>query len=108
MRISEIWYYATVNETDPKKVEKIKSSIIKNGWNGTPILVHSVQCEVINGCHRLAALRQLFEEDEMDDIEVAEAVDEIIDRYCEENDITMDEIRHIEDVFEGTEFENYI
>ena len=45
----------------------------------------------------------------MGDIEVAEEVNEIIDRYCEENDITIDEIPYdsLGCIFAGTEIEKY-
>ena len=94
-----------VNDVDENKVEKIKQSIIKNGWQGCPILYTDLG--LVTGSHRLEALKKIEKEEESIDIldeNVAEDVSDIINEYCEENGIYWDEIdfSNLRDIFTGT------
>lgn len=100
----------TVNEVDQNKVEEIKKSIVANGWQGAPILYTNLG--LVTGSHRLAALREIEETEDDDDVlfeDVAEDVTDIINDYCEKNDMTWDEIdfSYLRDIFSGTWVEEY-
>lgn len=114
MKAYEIMEFAKVNDTDAEKVEEIANSLKKSGWVGAPMLVMSSQGILITGSHRLAALELLERDAEwdgtLDDFgDVAEDVTDIIEAYCEENDMTIDEIDFgdLGRVFEGTWVEEY-
>lgn len=99
-----------VNEVDEKKVSEIKESILKNGWKGAPILYTNLG--LVTGSHRLAALREIEETGEDDDVlfeDVAEDVTEIIDEYCSSHDTYWDELdfSSLRDIFSGTWVEEY-
>ncbi len=47
-----------INSTDNKKVDRLVQDILKNGWNGPPILVEGTN--LVTGSHRRAALQKLF------------------------------------------------
>ena len=101
--------FAKVNSTEAGKVEEIAESIRENGYIGAPILVAAASGILITGSHRLAALELLADEMDVDDMEVAEDVQDIIDAWCEENDATADEIdfSSLASVFAGTWVEQY-
>lgn len=108
MIASEIMYYTPINKTDPRKVSEIIDSITANGWHGSPILVSTSHGRLITGSHRLEALKSLdFDPDDLGD--VAEDVDDIIDKWCEDNDSTIDDIDHsdLAQIFRGTWVEQY-
>ena len=99
-----------VNDVDEKKVSEIKESILANGWQGAPILYTNLG--LVTGSHRLAALREIEETGEDDDVlfeNVAEDVTDIINSYCEENDIYWDELDfgNLGEIFAGTWVEEY-
>src|SRR5690625_378936 len=107
--------YPPINETDEEKVNEIVESILKNGWQGAPILYHEL-IGLITGSHRSVALERIFEMYDNDELteeqiktvekidysgEYAYDVTEIVDRYLDAgNDIQYDYLRPI---FEGTE-----
>lgn len=111
MKYREIRYYNLINEVDEAKVKEIAESIRNNGFIGCPILVTGE--ELITGSHRLAALKMLDEEGDLDeDIEVAEDVTELVEeafvRFEEENFYTPDlDCSDIGWIFEGTWVEEY-
>lgn len=102
----------TVNEVDQSKVEEIKKSILKNGWKGAPILYTNLG--LVTGSHRLAALREIEEDDDVldDDVlfeNIAEDVTDIIDDYCESQDTYWDELdfSNLREIFASTWVEEY-
>lgn len=100
----------TVNEVDQNKVEEIKKSIVANGWQGAPILYTNLG--LVTGSHRLAALREIEETEDDDDVlfeNIAEDVTDIINSYCEEHDIYWDELDfgNLGEIFAGTWVEEY-
>lgn len=100
----------TVNEVDQNKVEEIKKSILENGWLGAPILYTNMG--LVTGSHRLAALQEIEETGEDDDVlfeDIAEDVTHIINSYCEEHDICWDELDfgNLGEIFAGTWVEEY-
>ncbi len=100
----------TVNEVDQNKVEEIKESILANGWQGAPILYTNLG--LVTGSHRLAALQEIEETGEDDDVlfeDIAEDVTDIINSYCEEHDIYWDELDfgNLGEIFAGTWVEEY-
>lgn len=99
-----------VNDVDEEKVEEIKNSILTNGWKGCPILYTDLG--LVTGSHRLAALQSIEETEDDDDVlfeNIAEDVTDIINDYCEKNDMTWDEIdfSYLRDIFKGTWVEEY-
>lgn len=96
MKAMDILNFCPINETDGAHVAEIKKSIMANGWNGAPILVHEGCGMLITGSHRLAAIKDIYDNEwdfDLDAIgDVAESVDDIIENYCAENDCTIDEI----------------
>lgn len=111
MKAREIMFCFPINSADPDKVSELANSIKTNGWRGAPILVCQDHNHLITGSHRLAALEMLaddgFDIDSLGDI--AEPVDDLIDKWCEENDTTIDDIRYdyLSEVFAGTWVEQY-
>lgn len=100
----------TVNEVDKNKVEEIKKSIVANGWQGAPILYTNLG--LVTGSHRLAALQEIEETGEDDDVlfeNIAEDVTDIVNDYCEKNDMTWDELdfSYLREIFTGTWVEEY-
>lgn len=100
----------TINEVNHDKVEEIKKSILENGWQGAPILYTNMG--LVTGSHRLAALQEIEETGEDDDVlfeDIAEDVTDIINSYCEERDIYWDELdfSSLRDIFSGTWVEEY-
>lgn len=100
----------TVNEVDQNKVEEIKKSILENGWLGAPILYTNMG--LVTGSHRLAALQEIEETGEDDDVlfeNIAEDVTDIINDYCESHDTYWDELdfSSLRDIFSGTWVEEY-
>lgn len=99
-----------VNDVDENKVSEIKKSILKNGWKGAPILYTNMG--LVTGSHRLAALREIEETEDDDDVlfeGVAEDVTDIVNDYCEKNDMTWDELdfSYLREIFAGTWVEEY-
>ena len=99
-----------VNDVDAEKVEEIKKSIMENGWQGAPILNSNLG--LVTGSHRLAALKEIDDYEDDDDVlfeDVAEDVTDIINDYCEKNDMTWDELdfSSLREIFTGTWVEDY-
>lgn len=99
-----------VNDVDEKKVSEIKKYILKNGWKGAPILYTNMG--LVTGSHRLAALQEIEESGEDDDVlfeDVAEDVTDIINDYCSSHDTYWDELdfSSLRDIFSGTWVEEY-
>lgn len=99
-----------VNDVDEKKVSEIKKSILENGWLGAPILYTNMG--LVTGSHRLAALREIEETEDDDDVlfeNIAEDVTDIINDYCDKNDMTWDELdfSYLREIFAGTWVEEY-
>ena len=113
----EISSLPMVNDVDEKKVSEIKESILKNGWKGAPILYTNLG--LVTGSHRLAALREIEEDDDVldddvldDDVpfeNIAEDVTDIIDDYCESHDAYWDELdfSNLREIFAATWVEEY-
>ena len=100
----------TVNEVDQNKVEEIKKSILENGWLGAPILYTNMG--LVTGSHRLAALQEIEETGEDDDVlfeDIAEDVTDIINDYCEKNDMTWEDLdfSYLREIFAGTWVDEY-
>lgn len=100
----------TVNEVDQNKVEEIKKTIVANGWQGAPILYTNLG--LVTGSHRLAALQEIEETGEDDDVlfeNIAEDVTDIINDYCEKNDMTWEDLdfSYLREIFAGTWVEEY-
>ena len=123
MKYEDISHMAPINGADETKVLGLASSMLEDGWQGSPILVHEKQGMLITGSHRLAALRlieqryrdgELTDEQEQSadrlfDTDLAEDVSDIVDDWCESHDCTIDDIPFdsLGDVFAGTEIEDY-
>ena len=109
MTYGEIRGFAPVNDVDSDKVHAIAESIRANGFVGAPILVCAASGMLITGSHRLAALAELSEDECVEDMDVAEDVQDIIDAWCEENDACIDDIDFsaIGGIFAGTWVEEY-
>lgn len=106
----EISSLPTVNEVDQNKVEEIKESILANGWQGAPILYTNLG--LVTGSHRFAALREIEESGEDDDVlfeNIAEDVTDIINEYCEKNDMTWEDLdfSYLREIFAGTWVDEY-
>lgn len=108
----EISSLPMVNDVDEKKVSEIKESILKNGWKGAPILYTNLG--LVTGSHRLAALREIEEDDDVldDDVlfeNIAEDVTDIIDDYCSSQDTYWDELdfSNLREIFASTWVEEY-
>lgn len=111
MTYEDIRGFAPVNSTNPDRVKDLADSIREHGYVGSPILVAAKTGILVTGSHRLAALSFLAEEGNIDvwGMEVAEDVQDIVDRWCEENDATIDDIdfANLSNVFSGTRVEKY-
>lgn len=99
-----------INEVDKNKVEEIKESILKTGWQGAPILYTDLG--LVTGSHRLAALRSIEETGEDDDVlfeDIAEDVTDIVNDYCEKNDMSWEDLdfSYLREIFAGTWVEQY-
>lgn len=99
-----------INDVDPVKVEELKASILKNGWQGAPIFYTNTG--LVTGSHRLAALREIEETEEDDSVldeDIAEDVTDIVNEYCESHNTCWDEINFssLRDIFAGTWVEEY-
>lgn len=109
-----------VNGTDKKKVDRLADDILKNGWNGPPVLVEGTS--LISGSHRRAALQKLLNigdystADRIDKIlsddSIGEDVSDIMDdwRVRMENEygfITNTPYDDLSRIFEGTRVEEY-
>lgn len=106
----EISSLPTVNDVNHDKVEALKKSILSNGWKGAPILYTNMG--LVTGSHRLAALQEIEETGEDDDVlfeDIAEDVTDIINSYCEERDIYWDELDfgNLGEIFAGTWVKEY-
>lgn len=100
----------SVNDVDEKKVSEIKKSILANGWQGAPILYTNLG--LVTGSHRLAALQEIEESGEDDDVlfeNIAEDVTDIINDYCEKNNMTWEDLdfSYLREIFAGTWVEEY-
>ena len=123
MNYEDIKYMAPINRTDETKVLELAHSMLENGWQNSPILIHEEQGMLITGSHRLAALKLIEQQycdgeltdeqeksaDRLFDTDLAEDVSDIIDDWCESHDCTIDDIPFdsLGDVFAGTDIENY-
>lgn len=118
---SEISSCEKINSTYPKKVNCLIESFLKKGWVGAPILYSKSLNYLVTGSHRLEALNKLednyYEYDEetqckiddlFDSVEAID-VDDIINKYCTENDCCFDEIdfSSLRQIFQGTYIEKY-
>ena len=100
-----------INPTDSKKVDKIKKSLIKKGFDSkNPILVYDNPGEekLITGSNRMEAIKELSKEGYDIDIPIIDVSNEV-DDFFEKNDtdwvdIDYSSLRHI---FEGTSIEKY-
>lgn len=106
----EISSLPTVNDVNHDKVEALKKSILSNGWKGAPILYTNMG--LVTGSHRLAALQEIEETGEDDDVlfeDVAEDVTDVINDYCSSHDTYWDELdfSSLRDIFSGTWVEEY-
>lgn len=85
--ISEIVGYTPVHaRLERRKIEELKESILDDGQCGMPILTWGEQ--LITGSHRLAALRELYYDNEIDgDIFVGEDIGDLIENgeICKED-----------------------
>lgn len=125
MTFNEIRSYEPINHTSDNKVNSLVESIRDNGWSGCPILVSEHMESLVTGSHRLEALNAIcrdlwaaeeYEENHGNDIEeeveVAENVDDILEEYLDNNDLSWDDFDtlpfdtlHL--IFAGTWVENY-
>ena len=110
-----------ISTVEESKVNGLVESFLENGWNGAPILFCKSLQALVTGSHRLAALISLEENyddyteeqqeviDELFDAVEAIDVTDIIDDYCESNEVAFDNIDFstLGLVFEGTEIEQY-
>lgn len=113
MTALEIIWYNPINETDAGHVDNIKKSIMRDGWQGAPILVCEAHGRLITGSHRLAALKSIYDNEldfDLDSLgDVAQSVDDILDTWCIDNDCTIDALPYdcLSQVFVGTWVEEY-
>lgn len=117
MNAIDILDFAPINETESEKVEKIKKSILENGWNGMPILTYGNT--LITGSHRLNALKDIYddymseycENDELEKIlrndEIAIDVTDIVEGWMEKNPEEEIPTDCLSILFEGTWVEDY-
>lgn len=112
--------FAGINAVVEPKVKELVDSMLKNGWQGAPILFVE-DTGLVTGSHRLEALKRLEkmydnadEEtqshiEEILNAEIALDVTDIINSFCEENACSYDEIdfSSLRSIFEGTEVEQY-
>lgn len=106
----EISSLPTVNDVNHDKVEALKKSILSNGWKGAPILYTNMG--LVTGSHRLAALQEIEETGEDDDVlfeNIAEDVTDIVNDYCESQDTYWDELdfSNLREIFASTWVEEY-
>ena len=88
----------------------IKESMLKNGYVGCPILYTNMG--LVTGSHRLQALKEINNTGEGYHIlnsDLAEDVTDIINYFCEANEISWDEIdfSDLGKIFTGTWVEKY-
>lgn len=124
MKVEEIRGYEPINNTNDNKVNNLVESIKENGWNGCPILVSEHMGSLVTGSHRLEALNAIcrneaaawdFEEEhdcDIEEIEVAENVDDILEEYLDNNDLSWDDFDtlpfdNLHLIFAGTWVEDY-
>lgn len=124
MTFSEIRGYEPINNTDDNKVKSLVESIKKNGWNGCPILASEHMESLVTGSHRFEALDTIcrneavawdFEEEhdcDIEEIEVADNVDDILEEYFNNNDLSWEDFNtlpfdNLHLIFEGTRIEKY-
>ena len=125
MTFEEIRGYEPINNTNNTKIENLVESITQNGWNGCPILVSEHMGSLVTGSHRLEALDTIcrdlwtaveYEENHGNDIEeeveVAENVDDILEEYFTNNDLSWDDFDtlpfdNLHLIFAGTWVEDY-
>ena len=103
-----------INQVDDQKVRQIARSILKQGWQGMPILKWGD--ELITGSHRitaLALLERLGYEDYVSEIlnngEVFYDVSDIMEEYLEKNEMEFVDIAYdnLREYFAGTEVEKW-
>lgn len=110
MKANEILGYEKVNGTEEEKVNEIANSIKENGWVGAPILTYGNL--LLTGSHRLAAIEILAEEDFDLNFDCAYDVQELVDEYMDENELTLQDVFNYTDgglknIFVGTWVEEY-
>lgn len=112
----EISSLVELNEVEQAKVNELIESMLQDGWKGAPILYTNLG--LVTGSHRIVALKKItkmYENDEIEiyptvlDQEIALDVTDIVNNYCEKNEVSYEEIdfAFLSDVFEGTEVEMY-
>lgn len=110
LTLSEVLDIDAINNTYAKKVNELMESIKENGYVGAPIFVHTGINQLVTGSHRLAALKELANEDDSwYKAVVAVDVSDLVDDALEREERTYPEIDYsdIGWIFEGTEIEQY-
>jgi hypothetical protein len=110
MKFRQIECFNLINDVEVSKVNEIAESIKNNGYVGCPILVCGES--LITGSHRLAALKQISETQDINDMIVAEDVSEIIEtamqNFEEQNGYARDwDYSDIGWAFQGTWLEKF-
>lgn len=112
MKYSDIKYYIPVNDTDTTTVAILAKSILKNGWQGCPILTWGEN--LVTGSHRLEALKSLendgYDIDSLGEIaeDVTDLIDDVLATFEMENGYMPDiDYQDIGWIFEGTWVETY-
>lgn len=103
----ENFTFQEINEIDEKKKEKIKESMKKNGYVGTPIFYCNLG--LLTGSHRIVAARELAEETE-DEVKI-KTVDltEEFNEYCEINNSCYTDLDFAEiDEMDEKEIKKYL
>ena len=84
---------------DPAKVKAIKEDLLKNGWTGRPLLIYETPDKTryaFTGSHRLAAIKEISNDINIDASHIKVPVKKIdperLEKYAEENDVTIDDI----------------
>ncbi len=109
-----------VKLTNQEKVNELIASLLSNGWSGVPILYYA-DLGLVTGSHRVEALNQLetmqYDVDEetqskidsiLENVEAIE-VSDIVDNYCNQNDVCWEDLdfSNLGSIFTGTEIEKY-
>lgn len=94
MKIEDIMTYSTIDKADSSKVDELKSLIHENSLEGQIIIVSELIGTVIYGVNLFTALRKIylqefdFDLESLAGIEIMDA-DDVINKYCEENNCTF-------------------
>lgn len=84
---------------DPAKAGTIREDLLKNGWTGRPLLIYETldgTRYAFTGSHRLAAIKEISKNFDIDASHIKVPVKKVdpegLERYCEENDCTIDDV----------------